>query len=92
MRITPIEIRQKEFEKKLRGYDKDDVNAFLKTLSSEWERIVDENKEMKIKLEQSEKEVMKLREVESSLFRRSRQLRILALIWLIKQIRRLSFI
>jgi cell division initiation protein len=69
MRITPIEIRQKEFEKKLRGYDKDDVNAFLKTLSSEWERIVDENKELKIKLEQSEKEVMKLREVESSLFK-----------------------
>ncbi len=69
MRITPLEIRQKNFEKKLRGYDKDEVNAFLLSLSNEWERIVDENKELKIKLEQSEKEVLKLREVESSLFK-----------------------
>lgn len=69
MRITPLEIRQKNFEKKLRGYDKDEVNAFLQTLSSEWERVIDENKELRIKLEQSEKEVRKLREVESSLFK-----------------------
>jgi cell division initiation protein len=57
MRITPLEIRQKNFEKKLRGYDKDEVNAFLQTMSAEWERMVDENKELKIKLDQSEKEV-----------------------------------
>lgn len=69
MRITPLEIRQKNFEKKLRGYDKDEVTAFLETLSTEWERIIDENKELKIKLAQSEKEVQKLREVENSLFK-----------------------
>jgi len=69
MRITPLEIRQKEFEKKLRGYDKDEVTAFLTSLSNEWERIVDEKKELSIKLEQSEKEVQKLREVENSLFK-----------------------
>ncbi|MEY4931055.1 MAG: DivIVA protein, partial [Bacteroidota bacterium] len=27
MKITPLEIRQKAFEKVLRGYDKDEVNA-----------------------------------------------------------------
>lgn len=69
MRITPLEIRQKSFEKKLRGYDKDEVTAFLESLSSEWERVIDESKELKIKLAQSEKEVQKLREVESSLFK-----------------------
>lgn len=69
MKITPLEIRQKTFEKKLRGLDKDEVNAFLLSLSNEWERMIDENKELKIKLEQSEKEVEKLREVESSLFK-----------------------
>jgi len=45
------------------------VNAFLQTLSQEWERLVDEGKEFRIKLEASEREVMKLREVESSLFK-----------------------
>lgn len=69
MKITPLEIRQKTFEKKLRGFDKDEVNAFLLSMSNEWERILDENKELRIKLDQAEKEVMKLREVESSLFK-----------------------
>jgi cell division initiation protein len=69
MRITPLEIRQKTFEKNFRGYEKDEVNAFLQTLSQEWERIMDENKELRMKLESTEREVQKLREVESSLFR-----------------------
>ncbi|MBV6646788.1 MAG: DivIVA domain-containing protein [Cyclobacteriaceae bacterium] len=69
MKITPLEIRQKDFEKKLRGYDKDEVNAFLVSLSNEWERVLDENKECRIKLDQAEKEVAKLREVENSLFK-----------------------
>ena len=45
MRITPLDIRQKTFEKNFRGYEKDEVNAFLLTLSQEWERVLDENKE-----------------------------------------------
>jgi cell division initiation protein len=69
MRITPIEIRQKTFEKNFRGYEKDEVNAFLLTLSQEWERISDENKELRIRLEATEREVTKLREVESSLYK-----------------------
>ena len=69
MKITPLEIRQKTFEKTLRGYDKDEVNGFLLTLSQEWERNQDELKELRVKMEASEREVSKLREVESSLFR-----------------------
>ena len=69
MKITPLEIRQKSFEKGFRGYDKEEVTAFLLSMSNEWERLIDEQKELKIKLEQSEKEVQKLREVESSLFK-----------------------
>ena len=69
MKITPLEIRQKEFEKKLRGYDKDEVNAFLQSLSNEWERVLEENKELNLKLQQAEKEVAKLREVETSLYK-----------------------
>lgn len=69
MKITPLEIRQKAFEKVLRGYDKDEVNAFLQTLSQEWERMLDETKEARMKVESTEREVSKLREVETSLFR-----------------------
>ncbi|MFN7494516.1 MAG: DivIVA domain-containing protein [Cyclobacteriaceae bacterium] len=69
MRITPLEIRQKAFERVLRGYDKDEVNAYLQSLSQEWERMQDDAKEMKIKYEATEREVAKLREVESSLYK-----------------------
>jgi len=69
MKITPLEIRQKQFERTLRGYDKDEVSAFLLSLSQEWERAQDEVKEMRIKLEATEREVTKLREVESSLYK-----------------------
>ena len=69
MNITPIEIRQKEFERHFRGYDKDEVNAFLHTLSQAWERLLQENREKSARLEQAEKDVEKVREVEGSLFR-----------------------
>lgn len=69
MKITPLEIRQKDFEKKLRGYDKDEVNAFLQSLSNEWERMLEDNKDAHLKYQQAEREVKKLREVESSLYK-----------------------
>jgi cell division initiation protein len=69
MKITPIEIRQKSFEKVFRGYDKEEVDAFLQSLSQEWERVMEENKEYRIKLEVAEREVKKLREVENSLYK-----------------------
>ncbi len=69
MKITPLEIRQKSFEKGFRGYDKDEVKAFLLSLSKEWERLIDEYKELKFKLDASTKEVARLREVEGSLFK-----------------------
>lgn len=69
MKITPLEIRQKTFEKAFRGLDKDEVYAYLTTLSQEWEKMIDENKELKLKLDNTVKEVEKLREVESSLFK-----------------------
>jgi cell division initiation protein len=69
MKITPLDIRQKTFENKFRGYDKDEVQAFLNSLSHEWERVHDDYKEMKIRHEGIQKEVEKLREVESSLYK-----------------------
>ena len=69
MKITPLEIRQKTFEKVFRGYDKDEVTSFLSLLSQEWEKANEEKRMLQMKLEHSEKESAKLREVEGSLFR-----------------------
>jgi cell division initiation protein len=69
MRITPIEIRQKTFEAKaFRGIDKDEVQAFLSTLSQEWDKLLEENRQQKTALERAESQVSKMREVETGLY------------------------
>ena len=69
MKITPIEIRQHTFEKGMRGYRTEDVDAFLVSLSQEWERVTMDYKMLKMQLDMSEKELGKLKEIEMTLFR-----------------------
>lgn len=71
MKITPLDIKQKNFTVKSfgKGYDRDEVAAFLHSLAQEWEMKNDEGRELKIKVELLEKEISKLKEVETSLFR-----------------------
>ncbi|GAB3315965.1 hypothetical protein GCM10027299_05640 [Larkinella ripae] len=70
MKITPIEIRQHTFEKKgFGGYRPDEVDAFLASLSQEWERVTSESKMLKMQLELAEKELSKFKDVEMTLFK-----------------------
>ncbi len=69
MKLTPLDIRQKTFEKSFRGIDKDEVQAFLNTLSQQWEKMQDESRELRLKLDHAQQDVQKMREVESSLYR-----------------------
>ncbi|SDX91517.1 DivIVA domain-containing protein [Hymenobacter psychrophilus] len=69
MKITALDIRQQTFGKALRGLDKDEVQAFLQTVSQQWERMGDENRELRLKLEHATQDVSKMREVETSLYR-----------------------
>lgn len=65
--ITPIEIRQQTFKKSLRGYDKDEVAAFLNTLSLQWEKQLEETRRIKIELEKTQSSLDSLKQVESVL-------------------------
>lgn len=69
MKITPLEIRQKTFEKSLRGYNKEEVAAYLNSLSLVWDRMLDEQEQLKARLEEAREEVKKLKEVETTLFK-----------------------
>jgi len=69
MKITPLEIRKRTFEKQIRGYDKEEVNAFLLSLSHEWENALDQAKIFESQLKKTEADVVKLREVEASLYK-----------------------
>jgi cell division initiation protein len=69
MRITPLEIRQHTFDKSFRGYDTESVDAFLLSLSQEWERISEDVRNSKQQLEVAEKEIVRMKEIENSLFK-----------------------
>ncbi|MFC2187218.1 DivIVA domain-containing protein [Peijinzhouia sedimentorum] len=69
MKITPLEIRQKTFEKAFRGYDKDEVTSYLNSLSMAWDRMIEDNNELKAKLDAALKDVEKMKQVESTLFK-----------------------
>ncbi len=71
MKITPLEIKQKSFNIRTfgKGFDRDEVQAFLLIVAQEWERLQDEKKELSIKIELLEKELQKQKEVENSLYR-----------------------
>ncbi len=69
MKITPLEIRQHEFEKTFRGYNIEEVDNFLANLSQEWDRVLNESKMLRMQLEIAEKEANKLREIEMTLFK-----------------------
>ncbi len=69
MRITPLEIRQHTFDKSFRGYDTESVDAFLLSLSQEWERVSEDLRQSKQQLEVAEKEIVRMKELEGSLFK-----------------------
>ncbi|MEO0894775.1 MAG: DivIVA domain-containing protein [Bacteroidota bacterium] len=65
--ITPIEIRQQKFKRALRGYDKEEVDAFLVALSKEWEQQLEDFRKLKEELEKIQNNYNTLKEVEDIL-------------------------
>lgn len=47
MRITPQDIHNQEFKRSLRGYDLDEVDAFLQQVADELESLIEENQRLK---------------------------------------------
>ncbi|AKG35679.1 DivIVA domain-containing protein [Paenibacillus durus] len=46
MPLTPLDIHNKEFTRRLRGYDEDEVNEFLDQVIKDYESVIRENKEL----------------------------------------------
>lgn len=58
MKLSSLDIRKQQFSRIVRGYDRDEVDAFLDMVSTQWQELVDENRrntekigEMNVKLE-----------------------------------------
>lgn len=47
MKVTPLDLRQQRFKTSMRGYDRDDVHAFLEEAAEDYENAVRENDRMR---------------------------------------------
>ncbi len=67
MKVSPINIKKQEFRKAMRGYDKDEVQAFLDKLADEFETLQKENDSFKKELEEATLRLAEFRKIEKNL-------------------------
>ena len=67
MRITPLDILQKDFSSNKKGLDPDEVRAFLEEIRETLENVLKENHEQKISLAAQEKEISTLKKNEDEI-------------------------
>lgn len=69
MRITPLDIQQKHFPMKFRGFHTEEVSAFLEVIREEIEDLLRENAQLKERLQQADGEIRRFWEMEELLGR-----------------------
>lgn len=69
MKITPLDIRQQQFDVRFRGFDAEEVDTFLEMIANEYEEIIEENKKLKEELEKKKEQIKLFIENEEKLKR-----------------------
>lgn len=67
MRITPLDIQQKQFPVKFRGFDIEEVYAFLELIREEMEDLIRENGSLKEQVQRLESQLKEYRNMELTL-------------------------
>jgi cell division initiation protein len=67
MRITPLDIQQKQFPMKFRGFDVEEVFAFLEIIREEMEDLLRENASLKEDVQRLENQGKEYRDMETTL-------------------------
>jgi len=67
MKLTPLLIKKQEFSKSMRGFNVEEVQAFLDKLSVEVENLLRENEELKAEVENLREKVADFQKIEKNL-------------------------
>jgi cell division initiation protein len=67
MRITPLDIQQKQFPMKLRGFDVEEVYAFLEVIREEMEDLLRENANLKESIQRLDNQMKGYKDMETTL-------------------------
>ncbi len=67
MKITPLDIQQKRFSRAMRGYDREEVEAFLSLVASSFEDLVKELNSLREDLARRDEDIAAHRDLERTL-------------------------
>jgi len=67
MRITPLDIQQKQFSTRLRGFDMEEVDSFLELIREEMEELLRENSTLREDARRFEKQLKEYKSMETTL-------------------------
>ncbi|HEX8949393.1 MAG TPA: DivIVA domain-containing protein, partial [Dissulfurispiraceae bacterium] len=67
MRITPLDIQQKQFPMRFRGFDVDEVYSFLELIREELEELLRESASLKEQLGRADVQLQEYRNMETTL-------------------------
>lgn len=67
MALTPLEIRKQEFDRRMRGYDPEEVRSFLEKVAVELEARIEENLRLNERLKELDAKVEDYRRMEKIL-------------------------
>ena len=67
MRITPLDIQQKQFGTKFRGFDMEEVDSFLELIREEMEELLRDNANLREEARRFEKQLKEYKNIETTL-------------------------
>lgn len=67
MKLSPLDVRKQEFSRAVRGYDADEVRAFLQTVAGQMEDLIDEQLRAQSELEEFKGKMGHLEHVQEAL-------------------------
>ncbi|GBE03232.1 MAG TPA: DivIVA domain-containing protein [Nitrospirae bacterium] len=67
MRITPLDIQQKQFSTRFRGFDMEEVDSFLELIREEMEELLRDNANLREESRRFEKQLKEYKNIETTL-------------------------
>ncbi len=67
MKLSSLDIRKQEFSRTFRGYDREEVHAFLQMLANQWQELIDEKDRLEEKRREQEMKLQHYMKVEEAL-------------------------
>ena len=66
MALTPLDIQNKDFSTKMRGYNQDDVDDFLDQVTRDYEDALQKNRELEKSLKHAEEKLQYFNELKDA--------------------------